>query len=256
MASARFAASRWAMPARWLAAASLVAAVQLGLLANPQSACAQQGVSLTIVDDETGDAIIGALVKIKGRTDLTTDAKGTVRIEPLEAGRVEIEIRAIGYEPREEYVLVAEGRMLERRVGLAFSGDKLPEVVVEARREKLSGRYQDFHRRQVAASGHFIMWDEIKRRGYSRLGDALKGVRGVQVLCRTHDCSISMSRSTSCPPTVWVDGRESPYFGANTPIGDVYGIEVYRGSGEIPAEFAGTSACGAIVLWTKNRPYR
>jgi hypothetical protein len=78
----------------------------------------------------------------------------------------------------------------------------------------------------------------------------------VWVLCRTHECEISMSRSSGCPPTVWVDGAQSAYFGVNTPIGDVYGIEVYRGSGEIPAEYAGTSACGAVVIWTKNRPYR
>jgi hypothetical protein len=37
----------------------------------------------------------------------------------------------------------------------------------------------------------------------------------------------------------------------------VYGIEVYRGSGEIPAEFGGSTAgCGVIVMWTKSRPYR
>jgi hypothetical protein len=247
---------RWPAPARRLLAPFLFAAVAPVFPAGPGTASAQQGIRLTIVDDETGDAIVGALIKVKGRPDAATDDKGTATVEPLEAGRIQVQIRAIGYELREEYLVVPEGRLLERRIGLAFTGDKLPDIVVEARREKLSGRYQDFHRRQLAGSGHFIMWDEIKRRGFARLGDALKGVRGVQVNCRTHDCAISMSRSTSCPPTVWVDGREVPYFGVNTPIGDVYGIEIFRGSGEIPAEFAGTSACGAIAVWTKNKPYR
>jgi hypothetical protein len=89
------------------------------------------------------------------------------------------------------------------------------------------------------------------------LSDALRNVRGVHVECLTHSCVIQMARSSNCPPAaVFVDGREAQYFGPNTPIGDVYGIEVYRGSGEIPGEFAATGGCGAVVVWTKNRPYR
>jgi hypothetical protein len=64
-----------------------------------------------------------------------------------------------------------------------------------------------------------------------------------------------MERS-ACLPRVWVDGRQSDYFGANTPVGDVYAIEVYRGAAEMPAEFIGNGMCGAIIIWTKNRPYR
>jgi hypothetical protein len=60
----------------------------------------------------------------------------------------------------------------------------------------------------------------------------------------------------ACLPRVWVDGRPSDYFGANMPVGDVYGIEVYRGAAEMPAEFTGDGMCGAIIIWTKNRPYR
>ena len=41
-------------------------------------------------------------------------------------------------------------------------------------------------------------------------------------------------------------------FHENTPISDVYGIEIYRGPGEVPAEFGGSNAaCGVIAIWTK-----
>jgi hypothetical protein len=46
-------------------------------------------------------------------------------------------------------------------------------------------------------------------------------------------------------------------FHEDTPIRDVYGIEIYRGPSEVPGEFSGSNAmCGVIVMWTKSRPYR
>ena len=239
---------------------SLAITSLLAFPAGPALAQEKTGsVNVVLVDDETGDPVVGATVKVKGRDSvLLTDAGGKVLVAEVPAGRVEVQIRAIGFVPRNDYVNVQAGQTVEHRFGLAFTGEKMPELVVTARREKLSGRYQDFHRRMSAGSGFFIMWDEIGRRGYSRLSDALRNVRGVRVECRAiHSCVIEMSRSTNCPPAaVFVDGREADYFGPNTPIGDVYGIEVYRGAGEIPGEFAATGGCGAVVIWTKNRPYK
>jgi len=232
-----------------------LAVVLLGLLA-PTVLLAQGGARVLVVDDETGDPILGAVLKIKNRPDATTDQAGRALIDSLPAGRVEVEIRAIGYLNRKDYLSVGSSGVREIRFGMSFTGEQLPDLVVNTRREKLIGRYQDFHRRMAVGNGVFIGWEEIKQKNYYRLSDALRNVRGVRVHCRTHDCTISMARSSSCAPTIWVDGTESQYFGANMPIGDIYGIEVYRGSGETPAEYAGTSACGAIVLWSKNRPYK
>jgi len=236
--------------------ASFAVALLVGL-PHTRSLAAQDGsVRITVVDDETGDPVVGAVIKIKNRPDARADESGRAVLEALPVGRIEVEISAIGFLSRRDYFAVQAGTQREQRFGLSFTGEQLPEVVVSARREKLAGRYQDFHRRQVSGNGVFITWQNIAERRYTRLGDALRTVRGVRVNCRVHDCLITMARSTSCPATIWVDGNESPQFGANTPIGDVYGIEVYRGSGEMPAEYAGTSGCGAIVVWTKNRPYK
>lgn len=239
--------------------AALLATFAVGVTvaaATPQALAAQGNIVVSIVDDETGDPIIGAVIKIKNMPDAATDQNGKATIEGLPAGRIEVDIRAIGYLGRRDYLGIQNGATKEQRFGLAFTGEQMPELVVSARREKLMGRYQDYHRREAAGSGVFIGWQEISQKGYSRLGDALRNVRGVRVQCRTQDCTIMMARSTQCSPTVWVDGTENTYFGANMPIGDIYGIEVYRGAGEIPAEYAGNSACGAVVLWTKNRPYK
>ena len=241
------------MLSAWLAVtATIVASVTLPTVTSAQPG----GVRLVVVDEETGDPVVGAVLKIKDRPDATTDDAGKALIEGLPAGKVEIEVRAIGFLTRKDYLNIGAGSVRDQRFGMTFTGEQLPDVVVNARRDKLMGRYQDFHRRQLAGNGVFIGWEEIRQKNFTRLGDALRGVRGVRVQCRTHDCTIAMARSTSCAPTIWMDGTESSYFGANMPIGDVYGIEVYRGSGETPAEFAGTSGCGAIVLWSKNRPYK
>ena len=237
----------------------------LALLALPlvpnqapaQSPPAQEGsLRLFVIDDETGDPIEGAFVRIKGRTpDVATDAKGRITLANLPAGRILADIGAIGYEMRREPILIQTGSSAELRIGLSFTGDKLPDVVVEARQEKLYPRYSEFHRRQKNGAGFYITWREIQAKGYSRLGDVLRVVRGVQVQCRPTDCLILMSRSTTCPPAIWVDGRPSDFYGGNTPIGDIYGMEVYRGPSELPAEFVGTGMCGAVILWTKNRVY-
>ena len=225
-------------------------------MAVPRPAAAQGAIVISVIDDETGDPIVGAVIKIKNLPDAATDQYGKARLEGLPAGRIEVDLRAIGYLGRRDYIGIQNGATKEQRFGLAFTGDAMPELVVSARREKLMGRYQDYHRREAAGNGVFIGWSEIAQKGYSRLGDALRNVRGVRVQCRTQDCTIMMARSTQCSPTIWMDGTENSLFGANMPIGDIYGIEVYRGAGEIPAEYAGNSACGAVVLWSKNRPYK
>ncbi len=246
-------------PSRFRSLAIPLLALALG--ANPTQAQPSPpqpgGLRLLVSDDETGEPIEGAFVRIKGRSpDLTTDFRGRVTLENLPAGRIDADIGAIGYESRREPLLIQGGILVDRRVGLSFTGDKLPDLVVEARQEKLYPRYADFHRRQKTGAGFYITWKEIHDRGHTRLGDVLRMVRGVQVQCRPNDCLILMSRSTTCPSTIWVDGRPSDFYGANMPIGDIYAMEVYRGASELPAEFIGTSMCGAIVLWTKNRSYR
>jgi len=114
-------------------------------------------------------------------------------------------------------------------------------------------------RRRHRALGAYLRWDEIKRKGYSSVGDALRTVRGVRIECnqQAFECNAVMVRTPQCPPTWYIDGVEARSFHENTPISDVYGIEVYRGAGEVPGEFAGSNAgCGVIVMWTKSRPYR
>ena len=239
---------------------AISAALILGVVIPAQAQNEQTtsgSLTILVVDDETGDPVSGAFIRIKGRApDRTTDQSGRATLDSLPLGRTMADIGAIGYAMRREPLFVKAGPAVQWTVGLSFTGDKLPDVIIEARQEKLYPRYSDFHRRQKTGAGFYITWKEIHDKGYSRLGDVLRGVRGVQVTCRPNDCLIMMSRSNGCPPAIWVDGRPSDFYGANTAVGDVYGMEVYRGPSELPAEFLTNGMCGAIILWTKNRQYR
>jgi hypothetical protein len=211
---------------------------------------------LKLVDDETGEPVAGVIVRLKGRPDTTTGSGGLMEISGLEPKSWKVELRAIGYDPRFETISLTAGQVLQMRFGLSFNGDQLPEVVVTARRGKISPRYADFHRRMENKLGYYVTWETIKQRGFTSIGETLRSVRGVYVDCRVTDCNVSMARSKGCTPAFWIDGIEGRSFATAVPIRDVYGIEVYRGAGETPGEYVSTGGCGVIVIWTKNKPYR
>lgn len=236
-------------------------AVLLALLAFPLCpAPAQVTLRGRVLDSEFGQGLAGAVVRIRrGRASVTTDSAGRFVVEGLAAGTSEITIELLGYSPSVFNVAIPASGTINGAFPLDFTGHELPAVVVEARAEQLAARYTDFERRRQRQLGTYLRWDELEKRGYSSVGDALRTVRGVRVQCnqQTFECFPVMVRTPQCQPTWWIDGVEVRSFHESTPIHDVYGIEVYRGAGEIPGEYAGSdAACGVIVVWTKSRPFR
>jgi hypothetical protein len=239
--------------------ALFITAALVATLAVP--AWAQQTATLKgrVLDDETGEAVAGAIVRVKGREPLTPDSLGRFRVSDLPAGPVEVAIQAIGYTPQTYKFSAVAGQEIDRIFPLQFSGTKLPELEVKARVQRLAPRYSEFERRRGLGMGAYFRWDEIKDRGFSSVGDALRSVRGVKIRCdqAAFECHAVMARTPQCFPTWWIDGVETRSFHENTPIRDIYGIEIYRGPGEVPADYGGSNAgCGTIVMWTKSRPYR
>jgi len=212
-----------------------------------------------VTDTETGEALARATIRIKnGGTPITTDSAGLFTTA-VAAGPVEITVTALGYESRSWKFDVAEGQGVQRTFGLDFTGDKLPEIVVTARADKLVPRYIDFERRRQKGGGAYLRWDEILQKNFGTIGEAARSIRGVKMDCdqRNFECYVYMARSPNCKPTWWIDGVQVNSFSESTPIRDVYGLEFYRGASEVPAEFTGSNAgCGVVVVWTKSKPYR
>ena len=213
-----------------------------------------------VVDSELGDPIPGALVRIKGGgAPITADSAGQFTVADLKVGEVEISVQALGFESRSWKFVTQAGQAMDRSFSLDFTGDKLPEVVVTARANKLVPRYADFERRRDRGIGAFLRWDDIKQKNYNTLGDAARSVRGVKLVCdqAEFECNIRMARTVNCSPRWYVDGVQVTTFHENTPVRDIYGLELYRGPSELPAEFSGSDGgCGVIAVWSKSKPYR
>jgi carboxypeptidase family protein len=227
---------------------------------KPAPGAAQAVLRGRVLDSELGQAVSSAIVRIKpGPAPFTTDTLGRFEVRDLPAGDAEVTIEALGYQPGVFRVHLVAADTVNGVFPLDFTGYRLAAVVVEARAEQLVPRYLDFERRKRSGMGAYLRWDEIAQKGYGSVGDALHVVRGVHIQCNqeTFECFVFMARTPNCQPTWWIDGVQVYSFQENTPIRDIYGIEVYRGPGEVPAEFTGSNAaCGVIVIWTKSRPYR
>lgn len=230
------------------------------LAAAVETATAQATLRGRVIDSELGQAVAGATVRIKpGPAPLTTDTLGQFEARALAAGTAEVTIESLGYQTAVFTVRLGAADTVNGVFPLDFTGYRLTEVAVTARAELLVPRYLDFERRRNTGQGAYVRWDEIAKKGYGSVGDALHVVRGVRIRCNqeTFECFVFMARTPYCQPTWWIDGVQVYSFQENTPIRDIYGIEVYRGPGEVPGEFGGSNAaCGVIVIWTKSRPYR
>ncbi|OLD39169.1 MAG: hypothetical protein AUI57_04325 [Candidatus Rokubacteria bacterium 13_1_40CM_2_68_8] len=249
------------IPRAWLSrTARAQLAALLAVAMGARTGAAQATLRGRVIDSEFGHPLQGAVVRIgRDAPPLTTDTLGSFEAQGLPAGDAELKIQLLGYATGVFRVRLPASGVVDRVFALDFTGHELPAVVVQARAEQLMLRYVDFERRRQRALGAYFRWDELQKRGYSSVGDALRTVRGVRVHCNqeTFECFAVMARTPQCQPTWWIDGVEVRSFHENTPIRDIYGIEIYRGAGEIPGEFSGSDAgCGVIVIWTKSRPFR
>lgn len=245
---------------RWLAGARAAGAL-LAMLLLPATIVAQATGTLRgrIIDSETGDPVAEAVVRVRGLPAVTGDSSGRFEVTGIPTGQAQVTIQALGYASNQWKVPVAAGQVLERQFSLDFSGESLPDLVVTARATKLVPRYAAFEARRERGLGAYLRWDDIKKKNFNTVGEAARSVRGVRLTCiqAEFECYLRMARTPNCAPEWWVDGVNVRTFTENTPIRDVYGIEIYRGPGEVPGEFSGSNAgCGVIVIWTKSKPFR
>jgi len=247
-------------PARTSTVSGALLTALLVVTIGPETGAAQATLLGRVIDSELGHPLPSAIVRIRpGPPPLTTDTLGRFEAQGIPAGKAEVTIQVIGYAQGEFTVRIPASGVVDGVFPLDFTGYRLPELVVQARADLLMPRYLDFEQRRRRALGAYLRWDDLKAQGHSSVGDALRVVRGVRIQCnqQTFECFAVMARTPQCQPTWWIDGVEVQSFHENTPIRDVYGIEIYRGPGEVPGEFSGSNAaCGVIVMWTKSRPFR
>jgi hypothetical protein len=197
-----------------------------------------------------GSPLAGAVVReLTTGQEVRTDANGRFRLSALPAGPQTVEVRYPGFEP-----VVLD---------VTLQGDELFTIPtgVLSLLEEVTG----FQRRRAKGRGEFVDREQLDGRHARQLSDVLRQVAGVRVESRVGEgpgagrFRIRMIRAPeNCHPIAFLDGA----FLGSTALFDVDGVisvdalhqlEVYRGLGEVPAEFALPGAqCGVLVMWTEE----
>ena len=113
----------------------------LGTLATSDRSSGQDrpppsgGISGRVLDDATGEALIGASVALVATLrGVHTDQKGRFRLFPLPPGRYDVLVTFVGYRPARVNWVVATGPQRDLVVRLLPTAVDLPAVVVTATR--------------------------------------------------------------------------------------------------------------------------
>lgn len=208
-----------------------------------------------MVRDTAGRAVAGAVVTA-GSARAATDSAGGFILRDVPAGRLEVTVRRLGFEPLVSRQQVdSEPLVLDLR--LRPIAAVLAAVHVRARRAPYDARLAGFNERRARHIGYFITREQIERRNDMRLTEALRQIPGV----RPYTMPGALGRSVRlpgarCSPVVFVDG-----FAANLgsfdldmiDLAGVEGIEVYPNGVTIPAAFLGTYGsenCGVVAIWS------
>lgn len=191
------------------------------------------------------------------RRQVQSDSAGRFTVMGLVAGTYILQIRAIGYAMVSAVIRLGVGETANHVFELEALSYTLPAVEVEGRPGLARQRLLDFERRREGGRGYFLTEAELTGSGASTLGDALRGVPGVRIICNLTGCVARMTRGPRvCAPDYYMDGfPASNAATADMSVRGVIGVEVYRTLGETPLDFLRTNnRCGTIVIWTRSGP--
>jgi hypothetical protein len=195
-------------------------------------------------------ALLGA------RRTATSDDQGRFAHDSLPPGSYVVQVRALGYAATSSVVDLAPGEVLTRVFELDPLPVQLDPVTVERTPSFAERRRRGFELRRATGRGYFVTQAQIERTNARSLGDVLRGVPGVVVLCRgAGRCGIRMARTPSqCRPDFVVDGFPATLSTSlDMPVVGITGVEIYRTLSETPLEFLkAENVCGTVVIWTRS----
>jgi hypothetical protein len=186
---------------------------------------------------------------------VTTDSLGRYRMRNVPLGPQVVEVRRVGYMPRQLSVNVrpGENRAMDLHLTPVVA---LDSIRVVARRTV----YREFESRaKIASFGRFLRAEDIDRKRPLLTSDLVRQIPGLVVVRgSTSDLDVgiastrgitSLTGPTSCFVNIVIDGV--PHQGINWI--DPYSIgamEIYTGTSTAPVQYP--SPCGTILIWTKR----
>lgn len=219
------------------------------------------------VVDAARNPIAAARARIDGSDrESGTAGDGGFVLDSLPAGTQSLEVRAIGYSPREIVVHLTDAMattldvVLERAV-------VLPAVVTRAAIIEQNLAIFEQHKRS-SAGGFFLK--PVRLEGYPGVqpvralvqglpGVAVTNSRGLWVVSMQAPSTYGRGPPTRpCTPPIFVDGKRSTFTfdDVNTLIDadDIVGVEVYTREAQIPSVYSldVNKPCGLISVWTSR----
>jgi hypothetical protein len=219
-----------------------------------QSTAALRG---QVIDQQSHLPLSGARVALtKTPTPRITSSDGRFAFDSLAPGTYLLAIHAVGYQASARVVRLNAGDSLDQEVDVTPAVVILDPVEVRGRAGFEERRRVEFEERRQGGRGHFITAADIVAANATNLGDLLRNVPGVQLVCRNEGCQVRMSRSPTCPVEFFVDGLPATFAtNVHLPVVGITGIEIYRDQSETPTIFLkGDNSCGVIAIWTKAGP--
>lgn len=197
-----------------------------------------------------------------------TDRKGRFEFDPVSPGVHDVFVRKIGFVPLRFRLAVTAGDVWDGTITMDRTVQSLPEVVVldsaKALRNFRPSWLDAFLDRRRLGFGTFFDRIEIEDSHTSRLVHLLARVPGITATEGFGYDQLHVSRcSAVAGPSkqiLFVDGikMETSYTGRFATLAEylpdqVWGLEIYRGRGAIPAQYDDPQACLVILMWTNHR---
>lgn len=257
--------------------------VAIALLICATVAGAQTSTLLgTVVRDSLGHAVGGAEVRFPDlNRRITSNYMGEFRIDGIPPGKHLVTIRSVGFSPLIDSIEATAGKSIDREFVLTPVAPLLDTVRTRApERKYISPMLAAFEERRRAGSGGYFIADSLFRANdNARLSDLIGRIPGIQKIMIKSGTYIASSRSMgedggpallakgsrpACYVAVYIDGLkiyQGPPSGANPApdfdrmnIHEYAAAEFYPGGASIPSQFNATgSACGSLLLWTRER---
>lgn len=204
------------------------------------------------VVNAAGQPVVGARVKAAGSDVVRTDPQGAFDAPACGTDGTTFDIRGLNV-ARGEWWVGTEQPPSYWAISLDRPLPRLDAVIVTAPRREFVD-VTGFEQRRRGAFGRFVTRADIEQRMPLRVQFMLEGLPGVQV-SPSGQVMLSRNMGLGCTPNVFVDGQNLLGFDLNLiDPQTVYGIEVYRGATDTPAQFqpVGRGGCGAVVIWTRR----
>ncbi len=220
------------------------------------------GISGVVRDGITGAPVSDVVVRTEGRVAHSTK-EGRFTLAGLSAGSHEVVFSHLGYQQRATRVLVHANRVTVFDVDLAVEAIELDPIEVTVARMDQDLENAGFYDRQKMGWGDYVDRRDLDERNYFEITDALWRFPGVRIQSDPSSPGtrylVLRTMGGACYPTVYIDGVMIGNGRGPSRMNDIVdpmsvaGIEMYRRTAGIPAQYMGTNtSCGVVLIWLRR----